>query len=209
MMTAVHYPCVNELKEVAMTTTTRVPLAEVNGIYGALVKRFSKRRFGQVPESLGVMWHNKAVLKDILRFAGSSSKWSSCDAQLKSFAHMAVAAEVGCGFCLDLGYFEAHNEKLDTEKAREVPRWRESDAFTELEREVMEYAVAMSQTPPTVTDALSARLLDQLGAPALVELTAFISAANLASRTNVALGVKSQEFSTSCGLKPLATSSTT
>ena len=36
----------------------------------------------------------------------------------------------------------------------------------------MEYAEAMSQTPPTVTDELSARLLDQLGAPALVELTA-------------------------------------
>ena len=42
--------------------------------------------------------------------------------------------------------------------------------FTPLERDVLEYAEAMSQTPPTVTDALSARLLDQLGAPALVEL---------------------------------------
>ena len=57
-------------------------------------------------------------------------------------------------------------------KAREVPRWRESDVFTPLERDVMEYAEAMSQTPPTVTDELSARLLDQLGAAALVELTA-------------------------------------
>ena len=35
----------------------------------------------------------------------------------------------------------------------------------------MEYAEAMSQTPPTVTDGLAARLLEQLGA-ALVELTA-------------------------------------
>ena len=56
-------------------------------------------------------------------------------------------------------------------KASEVPRWRESDVFTPLERDVMEYAEAMTQTPPRVTDELSARLLDQLGAPALVELT--------------------------------------
>ena len=56
-----------------------------------------------------------------------------------------------------------------------MPRWRESDVFTPLERDVMEYAEAMSQTPPTVTDELSARLLEALGAPALVELTAFIA----------------------------------
>ena len=73
---------------------------------------------------------------------------------------MAVASLVGCSFCLDLGYFQAHNEGLDEAKAREVPRWRESDVFTPLERDVMEYAEAMTQTPPTVTDELSARLLD-------------------------------------------------
>ena len=96
---------------------------------------------------------------------------------------MAVASLVGCTFCLDLGYFQAHNEGLDEAKAREVPRWRESDVFTPLERDVMEYAEAMSQTPPTVTDELSAGLLEQLGAPALVELTAFIALANLYART--------------------------
>ena len=106
---------------------------------------------------------------------------------------MAAASLVGCSFCLDLGYFQAHNEGLDEAKAREVPRWRESDVFTPLERDVMEYAEAMTQTPPTVTDELSARLLDQLGAPALVELTAFIAAGEHGQpRTNVALGIESQ-----------------
>jgi alkylhydroperoxidase family enzyme len=62
---------------------------------------------------------------------------------------------VGCGFCLDLGYFQAHNEKLDVEKAREVPRWRESGVFTPLERDVLQYAEAMTQTPPAVTDEAS------------------------------------------------------
>ena len=68
----------------------------------------------------------------------------------------------------------------------------------------MEYAEAMSQTPPTVTDELSAGLLDALGASALVELTAFIALANLYTRTNTALGVESQGFSAACGLTPLA-----
>jgi alkylhydroperoxidase family enzyme len=62
----------------------------------------------------------------------------------------------------------------------------------------------MSHTPPTVTDEMSARLLEQLGAPALVELTAFIGAANLVSRNNMALGIEAQGFSAACGLAPLA-----
>lgn len=54
----------------------------------------------------------------------------------------------------------------------------------------MEYAEAVSRTPPTVTDEMSARLLGQLGAPALVELTAFIALANLYTRTNTAFGIE-------------------
>jgi alkylhydroperoxidase family enzyme len=123
-----------------------------------------------------------------------------CDKSLKTYAHMAVAAQVGCSFCLDLGYFMAHTEKLDEAKAREVPRWRQSDVFTPLERDVMEYAEAMTQTPSAVTDALSARLLEALGPAALVELTAFIAMANVPARMNTALGITSQGFSKVCEL---------
>jgi alkylhydroperoxidase family enzyme len=68
----------------------------------------------------------------------------------------------------------------------------------------MEYAEAMSQTPPTVTDELSARLLGQLGAAAMVELTFWIAMANQAARMNIALGVEAEGMSATCGLPPLA-----
>ncbi len=84
-----------------------------------------------------------------------------------------------------------------------MPRWRESEVFTPLERDVLEYAEAMTNTPPSVTDELSAGLLDRLGPAALVELTAFIAFANLATRNNTALGITSQGYSASCEV-PLA-----
>jgi alkylhydroperoxidase family enzyme len=120
---------------------------------------------------------------------------------------MATASLIGCSFCLDIGYFHAHNEGLDVDKAREVPHWRVSDVFTPLERDVMGYAEAMTQTPPTVTDEMSASLLKALGPAALVELTMFIALANLMARSNVAMGIESQEFSATCDLKPLALAS--
>jgi alkylhydroperoxidase family enzyme len=188
----------------AMTRTPRVPPTEITGILGAVAKRYTRRRLGDVPESLGVMWHNARVLRTFFGFFGKADRWDACDKQLKSFAHMAAAARVGCSACLDFGYFEARDAGLDMEKARLVPMWRESTVFTPLERDVLAYAEAMTATPPAVTDDLSGRLLAQLGPAALLELTAFVGAANMVSRTNVTLGIESQEFSAACGLPPLA-----
>jgi alkylhydroperoxidase family enzyme len=187
-----------------VTSGIRIPKAEITGIYGTIVKGFSKKMFGDVADPLEVYWHNRPVLKFFFGLGQKSRKWNECDENLKSFAHMAVSSLVGCTWCLDFGYFMAHNEGLDEAKAREVPRWRESDVFTPLERDVMEYAEAMSITPPTVTDELSARLLAALGAPALVELTAFIALANQYTRTNTAFGIESEGFAAACGLPPLA-----
>ncbi len=187
-----------------MTSTTRVPPAEITGVYGAVLKGVSRKMLGEVPESLGILWHHRPVLRFSFGLGQKSARWHACDEDLKSYAHMAVAALIGCSFCLDLGYFQAHNKGLDEAKAREVPRWRESDVFTPLERDVLEYAEAVSQTPPTVTDELSARLLEQPGAPALVELTTYVALANLYARSNVALGIEAAGLAASCGLAPLA-----
>lgn len=190
-----------------MSSGTRIPKAELTGVYGAVVKRMSRKMFGEVPEPVEVTWHNRKVLDFSFTVGRKTNKWDRCDENLKSFAHMAVATLVGCGFCLDFGYFHAHNKGLDLTKAREVPRWRESDVFTPLERDVMEYAEAMTLTPPTLTDELSAGLLAALGPAALVELTAFVALANFMTRSNTAFGIESQGFSAACGLKPLAPAS--
>ena len=186
-----------------MSSTTRIPKAEISGPYGYLLKRLSRKMLGEVPDGAAVMWHNRPVLMNLSSMGRKVQKWNQLDANLKSFAHMAVAAQIGCSFCLDYGYFQAHNEGLDERKASEVPRWRESTVFTPLEREVMEYAEAMTVTPPRVTDEQSARLLEQLGAAALVELAAVVGFANLTARGNTAMGITSQGFSKVCAL-PLA-----
>jgi AhpD family alkylhydroperoxidase len=187
-----------------MTSTTRVPRTEITGLYGGLLKVAMRRMLGGVPEGAEVMWHHPRVFKDMMRFGGRTEKWDRLDRNLASLATMAAAAEVGCSFCLDLHYFMAHNNGLDEAKAREVPRWRESSVFTPVERRVMEYAEAMSQTPVTVTDGMTAALLEDLGAAGVLELTARVGVMNLTARANVALGIRSQEYAASCGLQPLA-----
>lgn len=188
-----------------MTGSPRITPAEITGVKGALIRRFAKKKLGQVPASVGVYWHNQQVMMSMSGLGAKVERWHSADEQLKSFAHMAVAAQVGCSWCLDFNYFESFNKDLDVAKAREIPRWHESDVFSPLEREVLAYAEAMTTTEPTVTDEMVASLVAQLGEAAVVELTAVIAFANFTTRGNVALGIESDGFADACGLAPLAT----
>lgn len=187
-----------------MTGNTRVPKTELTGFQGRLLKMAVRKKIGHVPENVEVMWNHPAVFKDLMRMGGKTEKWGHLDHGLASFAVIAAAAEIGCSFCLDLNYFTAHSKGLNVDKARQVPCWRESELFTQLERRVMEYAEAMCQTPPSVTDEMSAALLADLGPGGLIELTARIGYMNLAARANIALGIPSEHFADSCGLQPIA-----
>ena len=90
-----------------------------------------------MPDNAYVVWHHKPVMNAVLGFERKVARWDALDAHLKTYAQMASAATIGCSWCLDFGYYLAHDEGLDEAKVREVPRWRESDVFTPLERDVM------------------------------------------------------------------------
>jgi len=184
-------------------STYRIPAATMSGPYARVLKAYARRTWGQVPDNAYVVWHHKKVMNAVLGFERKVAKWDALDPHLASFAQLASAAVIGCSWCLDFGYFLAHDEGLDETKVREVPRWRESAVFTPLERDVLEYAEAMSVTPPTVDDELSHRLQNAMGVKAVVELTQLIALENMRSRFNSAAGLRSQGFSDVCAL-PLA-----
>jgi alkylhydroperoxidase family enzyme len=186
------------------TSIFRIPKAEITGLYGSLMKLYAKKQLGgEFPDGGYVYFHHRPVLKAVMSFEGKVAKWHELDENLKSYAQLVSAGVIGCSWCLDFGYFKAHNDGLDLAKVSEVPRWRESSVFTPLERDVMEYAEAMTLTPPTVTDEMVANLVEQLGAPAVVELTQMVALENMRSRFNSAAGLQSQGYSDVCEL-PLA-----
>lgn len=182
----------------------RIPRADLTSSpFGRLVAGLSRRLYGEVPDNAHVLFHNRKVLLATVSHERRIATWDALDPHLKIYAVMASAVTIGCSWCLDFGYWTAHEDGLDLDKVREVPRWRESDVFTDLERDVMEYAEAMTATPPTVTDELSTRLRERLGTSALVELTMMVAVENERSRFNAAAGLSSQGFSEVCEL-PLA-----
>jgi AhpD family alkylhydroperoxidase len=143
---------------------------------------------------------NKKVLLATLFHERRVAKCDRLDPGLKSLAEMAVAAEIGCAWCVDFGYFLAEAEGLDLAKLASVASWREAENLSALEKQVIEFAVAATATPPEVTDAMTESLRAALGDDGLVELTMMVAIENERSRFNAALGLVSQGFSATCRL---------
>jgi alkylhydroperoxidase family enzyme len=122
------------------------------------------QQLGAVPVPVEVLWNNPKVAEGCLEFSARVRTWEAVGSALTTLVHIAVAAQVGCSWCLDINCFEAQNRDLDLKKAMQVPHWRDSAMFSQLERDVLEYAEAMTNTPPTVSDVLYARLLDHVSA---------------------------------------------
>ena len=82
----------------------------------------------------------------------------------------------------------------DEDKIGEVPGWRESSRFSEMERTALEYAEAMTITGQRVSDELFARIRSFFDEAQIVELTAAVALENFRSKFNVPLGIESQGF---------------
>jgi AhpD family alkylhydroperoxidase len=179
----------------------RVPLDTATGPFAKLMTWYSRRAYGDVLDNGLALLHNRRVLMSVVRFEKQVEKWNRLDPALKTLAEMGTAAMIGCSWCMDFGYWMGHRKGLDTAKLEEVPRWRESDAFTPLEHQVLAYAEAMTATPPEVTDEMTEELRTELGDDAFVELTMIIAVENERSRFNSALGLTSQGFKDQCELR--------
>ena len=180
----------------------RVPLDEPRGVLGRLLAWYSRRTYGDVPDNGLALLHHKPILRALLGFERRVDRWDRLDPDLKMLAQAGSAAAIGCSWCLDFGYFAAHSKGLRVDKIKEVPRWRESEVFTPIERRVLEYAEAMTATPPTVTDAMADPLRADLGVDGFLELTMMVAVENERSRFNSALGLTSQGFADRCELAP-------
>ncbi|TMR90073.1 carboxymuconolactone decarboxylase family protein [Nonomuraea basaltis] len=159
----------------------------------ALQARFA-RALGDGIDPLTVRAHQPQVLESMAAFERSLARWNTVPCTLKELAAMAVVVRVGCGWCIDFRCRESLTHGIPAAKIEAVPVWRTSALFTDLERLVLRYAEAMTDTPPQATDELVADLLGHFTEAQAVELTAVIAVENQRSRINAAFGLTPQGF---------------
>jgi 4-carboxymuconolactone decarboxylase len=149
---------------------------------------------GRVPEPLPVMAHHPVLMgaHGGLEFAFEHSR--RAPKKLKLLAEMKAAAVAGCEWCLDFGSFLGREGGLTEQQLRDLPRFRESDAFTPDEKLVVEYAEGISKTPIDVPDELFDRLRARFDEAQILELTYAAALENFRARINKSLGIESQNY---------------
>jgi alkylhydroperoxidase family enzyme len=177
---------------------SRIPLDHKPTPLLRIAEIYSKRRYGAVLEPGLALLHNRKVLMTVIANENRVARWDTLNPTVKAVATLAAAAEIGCGWCLDFGFWESFHRGVDPIKLREISRWRRSTVYNGRECAAIRYAVAMTQTPPQVTDDMVGELRTRFTDAEVVELTATIALENQRSRTNTALGLTSQGFRDHC-----------
>src|SRR4051794_24607569 len=151
---------------------------------------------GKLPEPFAIQAHAPGLLRGygVLELAFMRSR--RAPENLKALAELKASAICGCEWCMDYGSWLAQHEAgVTEEQLRELPRFRESDAFDDDEKLVLEYAEAISRTPVDVPDKLFGRLRNRFDSEQIVELTYAAAIENQRARFNWALGIAPQGYS--------------
>jgi AhpD family alkylhydroperoxidase len=157
--------------------------------------RLTGREPEDIIEPLELYAHAPGLMFAYGELEAASAQQDRVDWRLKVLAGLKAATLTHCEFCIDLASQVARLSGLSDVQLLDLPHYRESDLFTNLEKLVLDYATGMSRTPVEVPDALFARLREHFDEAQLVELTSAIALENMRGRFNLALGVGAAGFS--------------
>ncbi|MFI6997809.1 carboxymuconolactone decarboxylase family protein [Nocardia sp. NPDC050175] len=138
----------------------------------------------------GWLLRRPQILFSTMMFESALLFANRLDPKLKELAELKTAGLVNCEFCLDIGSALAQSTGLTEQQLADLPRYRTSDAYTDLEKLVIAFAEAMTATPAVDLEDLRTTLLTHLSKSQLAELAATIAWENQRARLNQGLGVR-------------------
>jgi AhpD family alkylhydroperoxidase len=173
-------------------------MARVEEKQGPVVRAaqwYAKRKYGRELTITPVIAHSGTNMVGWGAFEFFHEHGHRVDERLKTLAATKVATKVGCQFCIDIGTAFGRTAGVTEEQLRDFHDYRTSEAFSEVERLVLEYADELTSEPVAISDELFARLREHFDEPQIVELTSAIAIENFRARFNNALDVPPSGFS--------------
>jgi 4-carboxymuconolactone decarboxylase len=161
---------------------------------------FAQRATGQLtgkrilPSSLKAHAHHTHLLFGLGMMESAQMHAVTVPKRLKSLASLKVAALIGCPFCMDIGSAVGRRDGVREDQLAELHRFTVSGAFDEIEKVVLRYAEALTQSRVQIPDELFAMLRQYFTEQQLVELTSAITWENYRARFNRGLAIEPDGF---------------
>lgn len=163
--------------------------------FGRLISFYSRIFYGTDTTPGGLFAHHPAIAIGYGTMEFVVDHTHRVDDKLKDLAAIRAAQIVNCEWCMDFGSKVGRDHGVTDQQLTEMGHYRESGAFSSLEKLVLDYATAASRSPAEVSDGLFARLAKRFDEAQLVELTTAIAIENFRARFNHATGVAAEGFS--------------
>ena len=144
-----------------------------------------EKKIGAVPNIFRAMAHNPEMLETFLALNATLPK-TKLDGKLRELAYIKTSELNDCDYCLHHHKGLGKKAGLNDRQVAETADFESSDAYDELQREVMRYAEQVTRHI-NVDDALFARLKLALGDREIVELAMTVGVANLTNRVSETL----------------------
>jgi AhpD family alkylhydroperoxidase len=160
------------------------------------IAKLTGRETDRMLEPLEIYALTPVLFKGYAKLEQATAKLHRLDKRLHALAELKAATLTHCEYCIDMGSAIARRWGLTDAELLALPSYPSSPLFSELDKLVLDYAVAISRTPVEVPDELFDRLRQHFDDAQLVELTHHIALENMRGRFNLALGISSAGFST-------------
>jgi uncharacterized peroxidase-related enzyme len=150
--------------------------------------------YDDVEKKLGVMLnffkslaHNPGILQSFLALNGAVNK-TKLPHRLRELAYLKASQVNGCDYCEHYHRALCRKAGLSDRQVDEIDRFELSDAYTDLERDVLRFAEGVTRSVKG-DDAVVGRLREQLSEQELLELAVAVALANFTNRVNVSLKI--------------------
>jgi uncharacterized peroxidase-related enzyme len=144
-----------------------------------------EKKIGVVPNVFRAMAHSPEMLEAFLALNATLPK-TELDGKLRELAYIKTSELNGCDYCLHHHRGLGKKAGLNDRQVAETAQFETSDAYDDLEREVMRFAEEVTRHI-NVTDAVYNRLKQKLGDREIVELAMTVGIANFTNRVTETL----------------------
>lgn len=162
-------------------------------------RRGMRAMTGQEPERmlepLEMYAHVPFLMNGYGKIEQATAKIKDLGFRHRHLAELKAATMTHCEYCIDIGSQVARKHGLSDDELLALPAYQDSPLFDTVDTLVLDYSVAMSNTPVEVPDALFARLREHFSGAQIIELTHVIALENHRGRFNLALGIGAAGFS--------------
>jgi len=144
-----------------------------------------ERKGASVPNVLRAMAHNPEMLEAFLALNGTLPK-TKLDGKLRELAYIKTSELNGCAYCLHHHRINGKKVGLDERQLTETAGYETSDAYDDLQRDVMRYAEEVTRHIHA-SEPLLERLHASLSDREIVELAMTVGIANFTNRVTETL----------------------